>query len=123
MEVHSLDALSAVMSKNNEPAFGDRRNRLVIEYKDRYGSYAGDPNSKGGYGRPGGDRFGGGRRERQPEREEVNSGPWRRGPGEGAPARATGGAGGSFGRSSYGDRDRGGSGYGGGYAGVFGHIF
>lgn len=117
MNVHTLDALSAVMSKNNEPAFGDRRNRLVIEYMDRYGSFAGDPNQKSGYGRGGmgrGGGFGAGGRERREERPEVEDGPWRRGPGE--RSKPSGGAGGSFGRSSYGDRDGGGYG-GGGYGG------
>lgn len=82
-EVFSKDALSAVMSKSGEPFLGDRRQRIEICYKDKYGSWAMDPNAKPGFGgrRQGGfgDRE---RRERQPERDEMKD-DWRRGPSSG----------------------------------------
>lgn len=85
MTVNSLDALSVVMSKDGEnfnSATGSR-NRLQMEYRDRYGSWAQNPNSsrdaryggreRGGRGR---DRGGFGRDSRSDE----TGGNWRDGP-------------------------------------------
>ena len=87
-DVATKDALSTVMSKNGEPFPGERRQRVNICYKDRYGAWASDPNASFQGSRRGGREGGfGNRNEGRPERQErpEMGDDWRRG--GGAPVR------------------------------------
>ena len=88
MEVNTLDALSVVLSKDSESfsSASGSRNRLTIEYRDRYGSWAQNPNQtdRGRYGdRNNRDNKRGGRgggNDRYPNRDDETGGNWRDGP-------------------------------------------